>query len=140
MAGEGSTRQVDQRQGRPQQEVSHASRDEFNGVSNVVARSISYGHAPNTDHHQIHQETQTTPPRNHSHTGRRQALSRVRALRPDTELGHPSEDRGSDGCLFYATVNVAESAVEAMVDPGSSATILSFGLFQDSGKTGSNSI
>ena len=41
---------------------------------------------------------------------------------------------GSLGRLFYATVKVAGVPVEAMVDTGSSATIMSFDLFQKVGK------
>ena len=40
---------------------------------------------------------------------------------------------GSLGPLFYAKVNVAGTSVEAMVDPGSSATIMSFELFRKIG-------
>lgn len=40
---------------------------------------------------------------------------------------------GSLGPLYYTTVNVAGIPVEAMVDPGSSATIISFDLFKKVG-------
>ena len=40
---------------------------------------------------------------------------------------------GSLGPLYYATVNVASIPVEAVVDPGSSATIISFDLFKKVG-------
>ena len=40
---------------------------------------------------------------------------------------------GSLGPLFYAKVDVAGTSVEAMVDPGSSATIMSFELFRKIG-------
>ena len=40
---------------------------------------------------------------------------------------------GSLGPLYYANVTVAGTSVEAMVDPGSSATIMSFELFRNIG-------
>ena len=40
---------------------------------------------------------------------------------------------GSLGPLYYTTVNVAGVPIEAMVDPGSSATIMSFDLFKKIG-------
>ena len=41
---------------------------------------------------------------------------------------------GSLGPLYYATVTVGGTPVEGMVDPGSSATIMSFNLFQKIGR------
>ena len=41
---------------------------------------------------------------------------------------------GSLGSLYYAAVKVAGVTVEAMVDPGSSATIMSFKLFKQVGQ------
>ena len=41
---------------------------------------------------------------------------------------------GAIGPLYYATVTVEGTPVRALVDPGSSATIMSFNLFQKIGK------
>ena len=41
---------------------------------------------------------------------------------------------GALGPLYYATVSIAGSSVDALVDPGSSATIMSFDLFRMVGK------
>ena len=41
---------------------------------------------------------------------------------------------GEIGPLYYATVTVEGTPVQALVDPGSSATIMSFNLFQKIGK------
>ena len=37
------------------------------------------------------------------------------------------------GPLFYATVSIAGTSMESLVDPGSSATIMSFELFMKVG-------
>ena len=42
---------------------------------------------------------------------------------------------GSLGPLYYATITISGSPVEGMVDPGSSATIMSFNLFRTIGQT-----
>ena len=41
---------------------------------------------------------------------------------------------GAVGPLFYAVVTIEKSPVEAMVDPGSSATIISFNQFKKIGQ------
>ena len=41
--------------------------------------------------------------------------------------------KGALGPLFYATVSIAGTSVESLVDPGSSATIMSFELFKKVG-------
>ena len=41
---------------------------------------------------------------------------------------------GSLSPLYYATVTISGSPVEGMVDPGSSATIMSFNLFRTIGQ------
>ena len=41
---------------------------------------------------------------------------------------------GAIGPLYYATVTVEGTAIRALVDPGSSATLMSFKLFQKIGK------
>ena len=41
---------------------------------------------------------------------------------------------GSLGPFYYTTINIAGSPVEAMVDPESSSTIISFGLFRRIGR------
>ena len=41
-----------------------------------------------------------------------------------------SADTGPVGPLYYAKVDIEESPVEALVDPGSAATLISFNLFK----------
>ena len=49
-------------------------------------------------------------------------------------VGEVDQVAGAVGPLYYGTVNIAGEPVEAMVDMGSSATILSFDLFKLIGK------
>ena len=50
------------------------------------------------------------------------------------DIKHVSTVTSSVGPLYYATVDIEGSLVEALVDPGSAATIMSYDLFQKIGK------
>ena len=54
----------------------------------------------------------------------------AKSYQPNAEVDAVS---GSHGPLFYAKVTVTSTSVEAMVDPGSSVTIMSFELFRKIG-------
>ena len=48
-------------------------------------------------------------------------------------VGEDDPVEGAVGPLYYGTVNISSEPVEALVDTGSSATILSFELFKQIG-------
>ena len=51
-----------------------------------------------------------------------------------TPEGEVDTVKGALGPLYYATVSVSGMPVEALIDPGSSAAIMSFDLFQKVGQ------